>query len=291
MPRWLTALILGLAVVGGHFSQRRVDSERFEGGGLATDIVELNPAALRVVTFGYHQSVAALLWVRAVLSFSDVFKEPREEEIAALRSKIASVGALDPTWRTVWFYGGSMLRVLDRVEDSDEVFREGMKNLPQDPYFPFALGMNAWLYRADAEEAGRYLGIAAELPGAPGWYAAAAAGFLDTGGQRRAGLRYLAEQIEAETDPDVRGWLERKYTEILHDERAEAIGQALESWRDAHPGSTAGLGRLEGLPEDPLGGRWILGADGQPRSSVREERLAAQARIDERLLLGSPPPK
>ena len=88
------------------------------------------------------------------------------------------------------------------IDGSDEIYARGMAGLPNDPYFPFSIAMNAYLYRKDVERAARFLDIAARVPGAPDWYAAAAAGVLDKEGQTNAALQYLREQITEATDEE-----------------------------------------------------------------------------------------
>lgn len=281
------ALHIAILVVAGwlaHVAQREADRVRLDEGADSTLYVP-SPEALRVASLGQPGMVADYLWVDAVLRFMDIFEGDEPGGHPWLFATLDSVATLDPGWRTVYFYGGSMLRVLDEIEASDQLYRRGMEALPDDPFFPFSLGMNAYLYRNDPMAAHRFLDQAAALPGAPPWYRAAAAAFLDHEGERRAALRYLGEELEGETRPRVRDALEARYRDLLHDERAEQIEERRSGWEDRHGRRLDDLEVLAPLPPDPYGEGWILAVDGVVRSRARDEVEARKARTDERAML------
>lgn len=272
--------LLGLA----HLAQRPVDGERFALDLRRDSYLVPDPAMMRAAALGQPSLLGDLLWVRVALNFADLVDHPDEKGSQWLRALIRSVTRLDPGWRTVYFYGGSMMRVLGDIDGSDEVFSLGREALPEDPYFPFSLGMNALLYRDDAVQAARWLAIAAELPGAPPWYKAASAGFIHREGQLDAALAYLREEIEQEREPSAREPLERRYRSLLHEKLA---AQLTEAWQalPATSRAASGLGALGPLPPDPLGGAWIVGADGEVRSDVDEALRRERAIAEERAML------
>ncbi len=278
---WIHALLVLLAGAAAHRFQRRVDEVRFERGEDET-LYFPNPAALKVAVLGYDTAVADLVWVDAVLRFVDIYEGGETDQTRWFAAAVQTVITLDPSWRTAYFYGGSMLRVLGAIDESDRVYRQGMEALPDDPFFPFSLGMNAYLYHHDRAEAARWLARAARLPSAPAWYGAAAASFLDEQGERRAALRYLKEELDRETRPAVREALRERYLELLHDELADRLEGLREAWEREHGRPLPSVDALGELPPDPYGGEWILAPDGAIRSSVREVEEAARARWRER---------
>lgn len=280
------AVLMGAGWVA-HVAQRGADQARFAGDRDQT-LFLLDGPALKVAAMGYDVAIAGVMWVNAVLRFVDIYEGREPGGTRWLVANLSAVAELDPPWRTVYFYGGGMLRVLGDIEDSDTLYALGMQRLPDDPFFPFSLGMNAYLYRDDTGQAFSYLNQAAGLPGAPRWYRAAAAAFLDHEGERRAALHYLEEQLANETRPEARAPLEEKHRELLHDEYADQLQQAREAW-EAQTGRTlTDLGVLGELPPDPYEGRWVLAPDGVIRSSVRDAAVARAARNDERRLVLRP---
>lgn len=286
-------LLVALGVSAGgvaHLAQRSADAHRFGGPDRSVHRVMPDASTARVASLGQPTLVADALWIRATLTFSDLMDGPDEAGIQWLRAMLRTVGALEPGWRTLYFYGGSMMRVMGDIDGSDEIFAMGGEHLPDDPYFPFSLGMNAYLYRQDPIVAARYLDKAAALPGAPAWYGAAAAGFLDERGQRRAALEYLRQQIEVEEDEEARKALERKFNSVLHDELGARIDErrrevAAQQGIDPDEGPLPPLSALGPLPDEPTGSRWIVGPDGHVRSEQAELKLARKLRDQERHLL------
>ena len=273
-----------LGGVAGHLAQVRVDPERRAHAQAWEALTLPRPEVIRAVTFGEHLLFADLMWVRAVLRFADVYERPSPQEKEWLSAMVNSVVALDPSWRTAYFYGAGMLRVVGEYDESDAVLKRArqQESLSQDPYFPFLLAMNAWLHHDDVDAAAAYLLEAAALPGAPGWYGAAAAGIVDRERGRAAGLAMVNRQLEGETDPAIRRWLESKRDDLLHDLYAEQIE---ERFGAALPASGASLSVLPDgtpLPAEPQGGHWMVGTDGRVRSSVEEDALEQQARNQER---------
>ena len=281
----LVAAILGLVAAGGaHLAQKTVDPVRRLSQEQWKTVAMPNADTLRVASMGQPTLTADLVWLRTVLRFSDTYENPEQSDVVWLAAMVDAVVALDPRWRTAYFYGGSMLRVVGDIDGSDRIFTLAREQpaFATDPYFPFALGINAWLHRSDPAQAAVYLHEAANLPGAPAWYRAAAAGIVDQEQGRAAAIDMLRHSIASETDDRVRGFLEDKLKRLMHDELShhlsEAIGAAAPPWRariTTLPGGQA-------LPPDPLGGAWVVGADGKVRSDVAEEELRSKALNAER---------
>jgi hypothetical protein len=249
------------------------------------------PAELRLAATGFEEPLASLFWVRTVLVFGERYDTARGGAWTEwLHRMVSAVNTLDPTWRTAYFYGGTLLRVVGDIEGSDAVFTEATRNLPDDPFFPFSLGMNAYLYRDDPATAGVFIGQAALLPGAPSWYAAAAAAMTARSGARDAGIDYL-ERVRATTDnPAIREDAERQLGRLRHAALVDGWTDACRRYRDEHgaplpsPQALSELGIV--LPENPRGDAWIVGSDGVVRSEGAEEERRKRARRDEWHLVG-----
>lgn len=278
-------LILGLGAALAHAAQRTADADRHAERAANRQMYVPSPVAVRVASLGHSTLLADGMWVRAVLSFADAYHAEdgtgHAEAAVWLRAYLETISALDPLWRTAYYHGGGMLRVLGDAEGSDAIFALGMKNLPDEPYFPFSLAMNAYLLHQDRTKAAAFLGQAAAIPGAPPWYRAAAAGFLSESGQRQTALRYLKEQLDSATEPTVRRAVQRKLDDLLHEEFAAQI-EALRPSPDTDlPPSAWG-----DVPPDPYQAGWIIGADGRVRSAHIEDQMRArQQQVERRLLL------
>lgn len=277
-----------LAGIGAHQSQVRTDPDRWAQTEDLRPIFVPSPQATKVSSLGFDMVVADLFWVRTVLLFVDFLAAENEDGAAWTRTVLKTVVELDPKWRTPFFYGGSMLRLLNDIEGSDEIFAEAVEAFPEDPYFPFSLAMNAYMYHDDLERAVVHLQHAASLPKAPRWYRNAAAEFISRRGQRKAALLYLKEQLANANSERERALVEAKYKSLLYEQVSEAVVgiQAEVERRTGAPVRT--LDQLGVLPPDPLGGQWFIAEDGVVRSTVQDPVVARRAKLTERAILVNP---
>jgi hypothetical protein len=289
MRSWYRPLVfIGIALVafiGTHQVQRAVDPVR-RARAVDTQYTYLpSPETTHVASLGYHIMVADLMWIRAVLQFVDIIDSGGQQGLRWLHTMLDTVIRLDPRWRTTYFYGGSMLRVLKDVEGSDRIFSAGMAALPEDHHFPFSLAMNAYLYRDDPLTAVKYLIQASECPNAPAWYTTAVGGFIHKSGQRRTAIRYLKEQIEASGSDRERTFLSNKYVSLVHDEIASTLEDRRKQWEAAQGRPLVDLSALGDLPPDPYKKDWIIANDGAIRSQHMDGVVARREKLSERSML------
>jgi hypothetical protein len=288
------AIVLPLAAVLGAalsaFALPAVDTTRDVRTADQALLFVPDPGQLKLAAMGFEEPLASLFWVRTVLVFGDRFDtESGDQWTLWMRRMVQAVNTLDPTWRTAYFYGGTLLRVLGDIEGSDAVFQDARTNLPRDWFFPFSLGMNAYLYRDDPATAARYLADAALLPGAPSWYAAAAAAMQQKSGQRAAGIQFLQE-VRASTDnPAIRADAERQLGRLRHNALVEQWIDACRRYREEHhaplpsPQALAELGFP--LPPNPREDAWVVGRDGVVRSAgAEQERRKKTIELEFRLV-------
>ena len=286
---WSTWLVSALVVVScaasAHWGHRHADAARF-GEDLTAGRVSPSGPAVEVVSLGQQTLVADALWVRTVLVFADVHDAPTPSGVRWVGDMVAAVNHLDPTWRTAYFYGGTFCRVLGDLACSDRVFEQAIEALPEDPFFPFSLGMNAYLHHGDPATAASWLARASRLPSAPRWYAAAAASFVDSAGQRETALQFLEEQLAVVTDPALREQMLTQRARIEHELLQQRIAEHRQRFVERFGRDIRALSELGDLPPDPLGEGWILAPDGVVRSAAEEASIveAAQARERNALL-------
>jgi hypothetical protein len=289
MRRWLTpAALIGLmllSAVGTHKVQQSVDVLR-RANAVDTKYTFLpSPEAMGVVSMGFDIMMADVMWIRTVLQFVDVSDAGGQQGLRWLHAMLDTVIHLDPRWRTTYFYGGSMLRVLGDIEGSDRIFGRGKEALPADHYFPFSLAMNAYLYHHDTDTAVAHLVHAADLPSAPRWYRTAVGAFIHKSGQRRTALRYLKEQAASASTDKERIFLQNKYRTVLHEELASQLEDRRRTWESDNGRALPGLEVLGQLPPDPYGTQWILAYDGAIRSQHMDTVVASREKLDERSML------
>jgi len=284
----ILALMPLLGAVGAHHFQVLTDRDRWAQGADLRPIFVPSPGASKVGAMGFDLVVADLLWTRAVLLFVDFLDADVSGGAIWTRTVLKTVGSLDPEWRTPFFYGGSMLRLLEDIDGSDEIFELGMAEFPDDAYFPFSLAMNAYLHHQDLDRAVDYLQQAAAMPDAPRWYRNAAAEFISRQGQRKTALTYLRQQLEQSNSDRERALLDSKYRSLLYEQVSEAVGTVQERVESSIGERISSIEQLGELPPDPLGGAWFIAPDGVVRSTIQDPVVARRSRVDERAILVNP---
>jgi len=274
--------------IGAHQFQVRTDPDRWAQTEDLRPIFVPSPQATKVSSMGFDMVVADLFWIRTVLLFVDFLAEESEDGAAWTRTVLKTVVELDPKWRTPFFYGGSMLRLLNDIEGSDEIFSEAVEAFPEDPYFPFSLAMNAYMYHNDLDRAVGHLQHAAALPRAPRWYRNAAAEFISRRGQRKAALLYLKEQLNNANSDRERALVDAKYKSLLYEQVSEAVESIQADVEERLGVPIDHIDQMGPLPPDPLGGEWFVAEDGVVRSSVQDPVVARRAKLTERAILVNP---
>jgi hypothetical protein len=282
-------IISGVGVVAA--SQPLADVTRRERAIDTALVFAPDGKMLRAATLDQHEPVADLLWIRTVLVFGERWNaDPDPTWITWLRGSIYAVSELDPRWRTPYFWGGSLLRILDDIEGSDAVFLAGIKNLPDDYYFPFSYGMNLYLYHDDAAGAAGWIELASRLPNGVPKYAGLAAKLRSTGGDRSGAIAYLLERKQEATDDTEIADLDLQLGHLYHDRLVDELMPSCKAYRAAKgqaPLSSADFFAWANIatPDNPRGDAWIIGTDGCVRSASAETARIRRLRTAERSYL------
>jgi len=273
-------ILVGLPLI--HVAHQGADRERFKETQTEDRFFLPNPEVTQALSLGQQTMVSDLLWIRTVLFFADFAWDCRERESRWLASMIRTMTVLDPSWRTLYMYGGNMLGVCNKVDEADEIFELGHRNLPEDYYFPFALAMNAYQEHKDYDAAEQWMRIAVTKEGAPSWYRAAMAGVIDEKGQREASMRYLEEELQKELSLSVRDITEERLRLLKHEAYTELIQQQKDQLELDLGRSVWDVELLSIEYSDPFEKGWVISADGVVRSAEMERRQAKKSRNEER---------
>jgi hypothetical protein len=271
-----------------HYSQKASDRVRFSIEHQEDRFFLPDPTVMKVVSLGNGTLVGDILWIRTVLIFADFAWTCNQTQAQWLLSMIRSIAMLDPQWRTIYFYGGTMMSVCSATKEADEIFLLGHTNLPNDYFFPFSLAMNAYLEHKDYQSAQKWMEIAANLPDAPSWYKAAVAGVIDQQGQREASIQYLQDEIsKTPADSPIKSSLEERLRLLLHEKYSAMLQQTKEKLEIGKVSVTMQevLATYTEIPEDPWHEGWIIASDGVIRSLEMERRESKRMRLRERQML------
>ena len=275
IKRLVSVLLLLLIIFQIHHFQRKVDHIRLYEQSNETLYFLPQPEVMHTMSMGYHHLSAEIMWVRSILLYSDFVLSCKESESEWLLSTLRAVKYLDPEWRSVYFWGGTMLSLCKHIDGSDELFIAGSAQFPDDAFFPFSVAMNALLERNDTELALDWMQRAANKDTAPPWYKAAVGGLLKEGQGQDASIRYLEEQLKDENlRPNVRSLTEYRLNLLRHEMAQSQLEHLRDQWRDTHEEPLDDLNMLGDIPSDPFGVGWVQSGDGRIRSGLLEAQEA-----------------
>jgi hypothetical protein len=128
---------------------------------------------LRVASLGRPTLAASVLWMQVGARFAEAEQLGDPESARWIHQSVLTIGELDPDWAAPWVFGAMMLERLGDVDAHEDVLRGAMDRWPDEPWFPFTLGMSRYRYRGDATGAIVWIERAAAIPGADPAYARA----------------------------------------------------------------------------------------------------------------------
>jgi hypothetical protein len=234
---------------------------------------------LKVVVLGYRRFAADLIWLKAVQHFGESKQTARGYQWAYHATDV--VTDLDPQFAVAYQAAGTILGVwADRVEESIAILIKGMRQLPDVWQLPFYVGYDYYYVLHDGSKAAHYFRMASILPGAPAYLPKLAARMTVENGDPDAAIEFLERLYQQTQDERLREGLLARMKEVVVERDLRFLEGAVARYRARHgrmPEQLADLvngGVIDGVPDEPLGGRYELSAgDGSVRSTSRHERL------------------
>lgn len=186
---------------------------------------------------------------------------------------------LDPGHGYAYQTAGIVLSAARRLDESDRILKKGMERGPNWWSYPFYLAFNAFFYRQDYEAAAHWAEVAARTPGASPNISQLALALKVKSGDPDDAVRFLEEMRSVSKDEKTSQAIEEQYRLALLQRDFAALDRALEAYRGRTRRAPRSLdelvaaGDLSRVPEEPFGGRYVLGDDGRVHSTVRDFRF------------------
>lgn len=229
-------------------------------------------------TFGFRNVLADTAWLQAV----QVSGSPRmsRADYDRLDFLLRIVGDLDSRFDVPFLLGGLILaNSPDHVGAAIETFERGMRHHPQDWRLPFYIGYIRYFSLGDPIGSGKAIEEASRLPGSPPYLPLLASRMLSEGREPQTALKFLDGILRQETDAARIEILNKRIREVIVERDIQELEHAVEEFRrkrGAYPATLSDLvlsGTISRLPDEPNGGKYILGRDGTIRSNVVTTRL------------------
>ena len=240
---------------------------------------------LRLAVLGYRQVVADLIWLQAVQHIGS--KRDTQLGYTWTYHAVDVLTDLDPTFVPPYQATGVFLGVLvGRHEEGVTILSKGIPHNPLSWQLPFLAGYISYYERCDSVAGGRYLQLAAKVPGAPAYLPKLAARMTVESGDPDAALEFLDRFSRTVTDERVRDTLSQRMKEIVQEKDLRFLEESIRRYRTKYGQPPAKLedlilrGIIQHLPADPLGGQYEVDAlSGLVRASSTRERLRIHEKV------------
>lgn len=225
----------------------------------ATPVLWLQDAqTVRKVSLGFHNLIADLYWIRAVVYFGQQrLSERADKNYDLLYPYLDFVTALDPRFTTAYRFGAIFLTEPmpggpDRPDLAIALLKRGAEHAPDRwEYLHDIAFVHHWTYR-DYAEAARWMQRASEVQGAPPWLKSSTAAMLELGRDRESAKR-IWEQMR---DTAEEGWM--RNTAELRIAQLDALA-AIEQLNEIVWRYQARTGRMPATWDELLAARVLRG--------------------------------
>jgi tetratricopeptide (TPR) repeat protein len=224
-----------------------------------------DPRFLRIASLGYTSAVADILWFRTISYFGAHYRSDRLYPWLAKMCDV--VTDLDPRAEYVYRFAGVILPwEAKRPDDGIALLDKGIKHFPNSWLFYYLQGTNLYFFKNDVKRAARYLGRAAELPGADPYAVRLAAAMYQHGFNPAAAESFLRELANSAQDATMRRVVEVRLKELKIARDFDALEAVVRRYRRQTGQSPASLqalveaGMLNQIPPEPFGGSYTIDA-------------------------------
>ena len=234
---------------------------------------------LKLVSLGYDQLFADLIWLKAVQVMGVHGAERHDADY--LYQAFDTITTLDPKFDYVYQLGGVFLGLLSgRPELAVQLLSKGVRNNPGLWRLQFYLGFNEFYFLGHFKEAAEAMAKAAALPGRPVYIQFLASRLYAEAHEPALALDFLKRMYEDTKDEQLRAQLQIRMKEVMIERDVEQLNRAVGIYTARYHRDPKDLtelvtgGIVSALPTEPLGGRYYLDpSDHQVRSSSRPEGL------------------
>ncbi len=264
-------------VLLGHLSHVELDRARDERPKLQRFSLLPDGQILRVMSLGFKELVADVLWLQAVQAIGE--RKVTDEAGSWIYRAMDLVTTLDPKFVQAYEAGGlALCTVVVMPEESNRLLEKGMRNNPGEWKLPFMLGINYYFELADDARAAEYIQRAVSIGGGPQYLASFASRLYMNAKEPQKAVDFLAESYGQTSDPQMKEYLAFRLKEALVERDLQMFEAAISQYRQRFGTPPASLetlvsaGFIPGVPLEPRGGLYLYDYNTQTVRSTSSER-------------------
>jgi hypothetical protein len=227
---------------------------------------------LNLLSFGYNNLVADLLWFNTINYFGKHFHT--DQNYQWLGHMCDLVTSLDSKAKYVYEFCSTMLSwEANLPNDSLKVLDKAVSNFPQDWKFLYLRGFTEMFFLKNDQAALADFTSSARLPGASWIAARLAAKKIALSDDPKSAVEFLQEILKGTSDPIQRQALEGRLREAQLVADLDTLAKAVLAFKAANNRFPLKLeelvnaGIIPTLPLDPFGGRYLIDESGNVDST------------------------
>lgn len=240
--RPLIAMFLAFAAIAPAMRELRIRamSDFVEGQRYEQTFYLPRPEWLRLLSGGYREALAGLIWMRALVYLGEEMFQKGEHAHTFRYSD--AILELDPEFRAVYVWTATVVAYNTRGPTKEEMLKaltyleRGVSRFPGDGKLAWELGsflsfeLPSWIDEREEREELRargaeHLMTAARLGAAPPWMALSNATQLEKLGRLEQAARHLEEMYSVVQDPDTREQIADRLARMRSEAFAEGLRQ------------------------------------------------------------------
>jgi tetratricopeptide (TPR) repeat protein len=233
--------------------------------------------ALELVSFGYRNVLADLLWFNTVNYFGKHYSS--DQNYRWLFHMCDLVTTLDPQATHVYEFASIMLGwEMNLPDQAIKILDKAIKHQPNYWRHHYLRGFTYMFFKSDTAQAHRDFVTASKLPDAHYIAARLAAKNLAAGEDPEEAIRFLQETITVTKDPHAKDALTHRLNEARYELDMRRLEQARDIFKQSAGRDPATLeelvsaGIIAGLPPDPFGGKYFIEGS-EIKSTSGQKRL------------------
>lgn len=253
--------------------QVRIDAHTRSEAAQKQDLLVRSGSLLKRMSLGYDSLLADVYWTRAVQYYGSRIGQ-RGENFELLAPLLDISTTLDPRLIVAYRFGAIFLSErkplgADRSDLAVDLAKHGIAANPNQWRLYYDLGFLYYWHLKDYPDAATAYLEGGKQPGAPLIMKLMAARVAEKGGSLETSRMIFAEMYESTKDKNVRKILMKQLRALKAEEDEMHLDEVIAEYRKRfgrNPASTKEMvaaGLLPGVPVDPVGFPYVIGADGK----------------------------
>jgi hypothetical protein len=270
---WMLLLLLPLGFAGACRLQKSIDSRRAALHEEQDEMILRSGRVLKAMSLEYAPLMAHIYWTRAVQYYGDKQRK-HEADLATLWPLLDATTTLDPQLLVAYRFGSTFLsearpRGAGRPDLAVQLLERGIQENPEAWRFYQDLGNVYYFDMKDYQKASDAFLEGSKRPGAQFWMKTMAAKIAAEGESPETSIFLWKDIYETSNDPKVKKNAEAHLQMVqtqLACRKIDALAEQMEKRTGRRPRQTNELvqaGLLQHEPADPMGYKYVFGADGK----------------------------